>query len=339
MRWLRRLIKFAAVAVPGAGLAAVAALPRPVEPPVPPSGCTRAAEGGTLRVLSLNLKFSALAERGRRLDDVAALVARERVEIVLLQEVAGGILVGTWSTAADLQARLWQRHDLRYARLDRPSTGIPGLLSVGNAILSRCPLGPAAVTELPEIAELDLLGRRWRIGRNLLGARVEFGEAELAVYTTHLCAQCAAQERARQLEAALQAISAAGRGGAQPLILGGDLNLDLQRDGGAERPLYARLQAFGLRDSALVTGRPPEALCAAAGAPDPTCTVGVAVPARPIARRIDYVLAAGPAVPVGHRVVFNPRVDASQPWVSNHAGVLVEFAIGGGADSRAAAVR
>lgn len=339
MRWLRRLIRVAAVALPGAGLAAVVALPGPPAPPSPPSSCAEAVETGRLRVLSLNLKFSALAERGRRLDDIAALVARERVELVLLQEVAGGLLAGTASTAADLEHRLRTRHGLGYDRVDRPSTGVPGLLTVGNAILSRCPVAAVELTELPEVAELELLGRRWRIGRNLLGARIGFGGAELAAYTTHLCARCRPEERAGQLEVVLAAIRAASRDGVQPLVLGGDLNLDLQREGGTERPLYARLGAVGLRDSATVTGRPALELCTAAETPDPTCTVGVAVPARPIARRIDYVLAAGPAVPVGHRVVFNPRVDPSQPWVSNHAGVLVEFAIGRGADSRAAAVR
>ncbi len=290
------------------------------------AACPDLAERGSLRILTLNLHFSAIRERDRRLRVIADFVAAEAIDVVLLQEVAAGLLVRSRGTALELQDLLRDRHGLVLDERSAVEDGVPGLLTVANAVLSRCRVLDERTVALPEIAELELLGFRFRLGRNVLAVRLLVPRiGEIDVFDTHLCARCTAGERRRQLEAALAFIEKSDREGERPVIFGGDLNLDLERDGGAEKALHALIEATGLRDTATLKGEAADRLCAQPEKPDRYCTVGVAEPIRPQSRRIDYLFARGLGAIAGYRTVFNPRIDQGQPAVSNHAGVMAEL--------------
>ncbi len=291
---------------------------------------TACAEGrGDLQVITLNLQFTRVWGRGGELDTLAEYVAGSEVDVLLLQEVSGGLLTGTSSTADRLRRILGERYGLTYELVYAPASGVRGLFTVGNAILSRCPIVTRRVRELPQVAELRVAGAKWRIHRNLLGVEIATHRGPVAVYTTHLCADCSAAQRADQLEDALSFIAAREAGRDRPVVFGGDLNLDLFRDGGSERRLYRRIRASGFRDVAAVD-RPAESLCAEAASPDAECTVGVADPYRPRSRRIDYLFTRGPIGVAGHRVAFNPRIDPRMKAVSNHAAVAARLRLASG---------
>ena len=314
------LTAFSAGCSPGPGDA------RPSQEPEARAACRDVAERGSLRVLTLNLHFSAVRDRDRRLRAIGDFIAAEAIDVVLLQEVAAGLLVRSRSTALELQDLLRDRHGLVLDERSAVEDGVPGLLTVANAVLSRCLVLDERAVALPEIAELGILGFRFRLGRNVLMTRLLVPEiGEIDVYNTHLCASCTAKERRRQLEAALSFIEKNDREGERPVIFGGDLNLDLERDGGAEKALYALIEATGLRDTATMDGEAADRLCAQPEKPDRYCTVGVAEPIRPQSRRIDYLFARDVGAIAGYRTVFNPRIDPGQPAVSNHAGVVAEL--------------
>lgn len=264
--------------------------------------CEDLAERRSLRALTINLQFSEIRERG--------------------------VLAGTRSTALDLHDLLRDRHGLVFDSRTALEDGVPGLLTVANAVLSRCPVLDMRTAALPEIAELEVLGGRFRLGRNVVMVRLLVPEVgEIGVYDTHLCARCTAEQRRRQLAAALAFVTANEDGGARPVIFGGDLNLDIHRDARVDRALYDLILHANLRDTATANIDPVEQLCAQPAEPDAYCTVGVAKPIRPHSRRIDYLFVRNVAAIAVHRVVFNPRIDPTQPAVSNHAGVLAELVL------------
>jgi maltose 6'-phosphate phosphatase len=100
--------------------------------------CDDVAERGHLNILTINLLWDEVELREQRLADIAAAVAERDVDVILLQEVAGGLVVRTRSAARDLQRVLRTDHDLRFKRRTGIGYGVPGLLSVTNATLSRC---------------------------------------------------------------------------------------------------------------------------------------------------------------------------------------------------------
>ncbi|HRY25372.1 MAG: endonuclease/exonuclease/phosphatase family protein [Geminicoccaceae bacterium] len=291
-----------------------------------PATCADLAERGSLRVLTLNLHFSAIRERPRRLETISDFIAAEGVDVALLQEAVGGVLSGSRNSARDLRDALSDRHGLAFDLRTAVEDGVPGVLTVANAILSRCAVLEARTAALPEIAELEVLGHRFRLGRNVVMARLLVPKiGEISVYNTHLCARCTADQRRRQLVEALAFIGANEEGGGRPVIFGGDLNLDLHGADDAERALYGLMAEAGLRDAAsAVTGAVGQ-LCAQPARPDAYCTVGVAEPTRPHSKRIDYLFARDFGGILAYRTVFNPRLDPTQTAVSNHAGVMVEL--------------
>jgi maltose 6'-phosphate phosphatase len=101
--------------------------------------CQDVAQTGQLRVLTLNLLFSEFEQRDLRLQRVAAFIAQEDVHLILLQEVVGGLAADTQDSSQDLQALLTGQ-GLAFERQSSFETGVPGILEVKNAILSRCPI-------------------------------------------------------------------------------------------------------------------------------------------------------------------------------------------------------
>jgi len=297
--------------------------------PDQPAACPDVASSGTLNLMTINLLFSEVDDRDDRLETIAGFAADNRIDVLLLQEVVSGTLVDTKSSARDLQDILADEHELSYDLRTAFETGIPGLLLVGNATLSRCEILFRRVRHLPKASELEIGDRDFRLPRNVLMTRLELPDfGELSVYNTHLCAGCAVAERDEQLSAALDFIDEVEDTlpGGDPLVFGGDLNIDIFRDGAAERPLYDRIIGRGLIDTAAAL-EDLEQLCEDPDAPDEHCTVNVTGLNGTSGRRVDYLFAEGFGEVQSNRVVFNPRVDPEQPTVSDHAAVVSGIAL------------
>ena len=152
----------------------------------------------------------------------------------------------------------------------------------------------------------------------------DFGK--LNVYNTHLCAKCTADELGAQLDVLLPFVREVEEFFPQdnPVILGGDFNIDRFRDDPfEERPFYDRIIDADFTD-AYAQDRILEDLCEDADVADTHCTVGVSsLDVGDPGRRIDYIFVNEVDDVRESRVVFNTLVDPSQPTVSNHAGVFV----------------
>lgn len=276
---------------------------------------------GRLRVLTFNLEFTRAFRAEHQVGPLARRLAADPPDLVLLQEVAGGLVIGAESVAHLLAGRLREAGGPTYEVVYAPAAGVAGFYAVGNAVLSRCPVLARRTIPLPGIAELTVAGGRWRLGRNLLRVDVRTAAGVLHVFDTHLCADCGPSDRARQLRAVLAAVRRVAAGGA-PVILAGDFNVDVIRDDGAERFLYDAVLRAGFRDT-VGDGR---GWCARPGEPDRFCTVGVAEPFRRYSRRIDYIFVRGLDV-AAHTVLFNPRLDPTAPAFSDHAAVAATLVL------------
>ena len=129
----------------------------------PPNGmgdarCNNIAEKGFINVLDINILFSEIQNRDQRLEDIADFAASNDVDVILLQEVVNGVLVGTENSAQDLREILRDKHNLDYNLSTAFELGAPGLLSVANAILSRCEITFTQVKRLPFTVELEING-------------------------------------------------------------------------------------------------------------------------------------------------------------------------------------
>ncbi|MDR4517322.1 MAG: endonuclease/exonuclease/phosphatase family protein [Nitrosomonas sp.] len=290
--------------------------------------CDDVVDRGHLNILSINLLFSETQTRDQRLDAIAGFVSDVPVDVILLQEVASGVLVGTANTAFDLQGKLRDRgygYDLQTAF----ETGLPGLLGVANAVLTRCEVDFKMVKRLPKASELEFKNHDIKLPRNVMMTRLNIpGFGKINVYNTHLCAKCSAEELDAQLETLLTFVVEAESFYPQnnPVILGGDFNIDRFRvDPFAEGVFYDKITDAGFTD-AYAVGRSLENLCSNPAAADQHCTVGVStLDAGDSARRIDYIFVKDISGLTESRVVFNNLVDENQVGVSDHAGVFVSI--------------
>jgi maltose 6'-phosphate phosphatase len=287
--------------------------------------CDDVDQRGHLNVLTINLLFSEIAHRNDRLESVADFATQNAVDVIFLQEVVAGRLVGTTNSAKDLQQDLADRgatYELRSAL----EVGVPLLAGVGNAILSRCDIIFHTVRRLPPGTE-DIGNRNIKLPRNVLMARIDIPDrGRVDVYDTHLCAGCDFSERSEQLSRALGFIGTIESRvrNALPVVFAGDFNIDRFQDG--EDALYQAIVA-GFADAYAVSqGEPLDELCENRSAPDEHCTIGVSdFGDAENAERIDYVFGRGfPGVPSG-RVVFNPKTNPGQSSVSDHSGVFVQL--------------
>ncbi|MDH3662482.1 MAG: endonuclease/exonuclease/phosphatase family protein [Alphaproteobacteria bacterium] len=293
------------------------------------ASCPDIGDSGQLNVLTINLLFSEIETRDERLASIAQFIADNRVDFVMLQEVVGGQLVRTENSALDLQDALADDHGLTFDSRTAFETGIPGLLTVANAVLSRCDILDQRVQRLPKTSELEIGGQTFPLFRNVTMTRLDLPDVgNVSVYNTHLCARCTVAERAEQLNVLLDFVdeSEAMTPSGVASVLGGDLNIDIFRDGGEARPLYDGIIGAGFTDTA-ADGRTLEELCENRRAADEHCTVGVSDLNGPNARRIDYIFARGFGEVLANRVAFNPLIDSEQPTVSDHAGVFSSIAL------------
>ena len=118
--------------------------------------CPDVSERGYLNVLTINVLFSEIQDRDLRLNRIATYIKNcgKPIDIILLQEVVGGPLSGTVNSSLDLKNKLAEgdngiQYNLRY----RLANGIPGLFTVGNAILSRCKIIFTISKTLPFVTE------------------------------------------------------------------------------------------------------------------------------------------------------------------------------------------
>jgi maltose 6'-phosphate phosphatase len=269
-----------------------------------------------LSVLTINSLFSEVDEREARLQRIAEFIADNPVDLILLQEVVGGRWSGTVNSAWDLKTKILDESGIEYDFAYRMANGVPRLLSVGNAILSRHRILYTLAKTLPFESEVVYEGIEIPLKRRAMMSRVKIpGFGKINVYNTHLCAFCDPAERYEQAAVLVDFINAVERfiWGASPAILGGDFNTNLSVPG--EEEVYDLLTDEGFIDTyAAVYGC--EVCCPDSGG----CTYAVSgnpFTEQTFSERIDYVFVKG-GTAVDSLVVFN--VDPH--WVSDHSGVL-----------------
>ena len=250
--------------------------------------CSDVWDRGYLNVLTINLALFEIARRDERLENLADFAETkasdgEPIDVILLQEgIAGNLVKTNNGSPSDLQEKL-RDHGLVYDLKTAIETGIPGILTTGNAILSRCEIRFNFFKFLPVTSEkIELAGLGSLdipITRNVMMVRVKIPGApsrfsKINVYNTHLCAGgssttevegivvntrgCTVDEREHQLVKLLEFTKAAERFfsffGGKPHVLGGDFNIDNFRGGevgqfGNEKPLYDTIIGSGYIDA------------------------------------------------------------------------------------------
>lgn len=286
---------------------------------------------GSLNIMTINLLFSEIKNRDERLDTIAQFVVDNDIHLILLQEVVGGLLVGTNNSAQDLQDLL-EEYGLNYNLETAFETGLPGLLAVANSILSRCEIKFSIVRRLSRASEIEFDGRVIRLPRNVQMARLKIpGHYRISVYNTHWCAGCPPEELEDHWQESFEFLNAVESFlfGESRVIFGGDLNLDRFRSG-IERDLYDETvddidgQGFSDAYADFVTDGLAD-LCNDPNIPDEHCTVDVTPLGGSGSRRIDYLLIRNIGDVVNAQVVFNTDVNpvAWPDPVSDHAGVVI----------------
>ena len=315
--------------------------------------CADVVQRGVLHVLTINLLFSEIEDRPGRLERIGNFVRSQfergqPVDVMLLQEAAGGVLVNTENSAQDLQALLHEHYALDYNLSTAYATGVPGLLTIFNATLSRCAITSSLWRLLPPTAETEFQGHPIPVTRSVLLTRLQVpGVGSIDVYNTHLCAACEAAERLEQAQTLVRFVQGVETyaPGANPLILGGDFNTNLAHAAPPDEALYRLITAEGpipFEDSYVVAngaGNPASprwCIRRADGGIDlpEGCTVDVSAirdpfGGEPAPARLDYLFVHGARGIVQSRVVFTPftPTEAEQVSVSDHSAVLTSIRV------------
>ena len=299
--------------------------------------CTDVATRGHLNVLTINLLFSEIENRQARLEIIADWIetqtfdAEEPIDVILLQEVVGGELSETTNSSLDLKQLLAERnmeYNLRY----RLANGLPFVLSVGNAILSRCKITLTIDKILPFASEEIFDGFEIPLKRKVVMSRIKvpnFGK--INVYNTHLCAFCDETERLEQTKVLKKFIEDVENffSGENPVILGGDFNATFNSVvyGLITTEFidtYAESNDYCTNCCSEIEGYEG---CTFASPGDPLNTsddnpyainIITGDPEDPV--RIDYIFGKGIEVNKSI-VIFNPNPD----WASDHCAVFTEF--------------
>jgi maltose 6'-phosphate phosphatase len=286
--------------------------------------CSDIARSGHLNVLTLSLLYSETRTLDQRLANLAEFVANNDVDVIVLQEVVGGGSAGKGDSAASLRTILARTHNLDYNLSSVLEAGKYDELAVENAVLSPCEMPSLLAKRLPRAPQVTFQGQTIRLGHNILTVRLNVpGFGPIRIYNAHLCDACSVDDRATQLDEALDFIEdlQAFIADDTPVVLGGDFELDRFRNSGAEEFLYNSIIAAGFVDAHAQANGHPDSLCPSPPNADAHCTVGVSSLSGPGARRVDYVFFHGFAAVLDSRVVFNTDV-TGEPTVSDHAGVF-----------------
>ena len=280
-----------------------------------------------IKVMTINLLFSEIVDRNKRLRIIADYVAENDVDYVLLQEVVRGELAMTDNSAEDLKDFIFERHNLEYFVITETIPVLSGFLRVGNAILSRHEIEYVNSKQLPKSSEIELFGiYELELKRNVMMLRSKInGLGAIHVYNTHLCAGCGIKEREEQLDALLLFVKEIERDitGDNPVILGGDFNINRIKNGGEENYLYEKVLLEGFIDAyAAAAIDPLDELCEDDDIPDEHCTIGVTDLGDSNAGRVDYIFVKRFRNVTSSQVIFNPPI-TDDPTVSDHSAVLV----------------
>lgn len=289
--------------------------------------CSDVLERGYLNVLSVNLLYSEFRNRETRLQNIVNFMVQqteqgEPVDIILLQEVVGGTLSGTQNSSHDLKELLSERglkYNLQYVLVNR----IPGVITVGNAILSRCKVIFTLATTLPSAWEEPSEGFDIPLIRKAMMSRIRIpGFGKIDVYNTHLCAFCDPADRLQQTQALLEFITNVEKiiwWSEDSIILGGDFNINLNNPG--EDTTYDEIIGFGFIDAYSVANGCHS--CCSEEEGYLGCTYGVSGnPYAEVPARVDYIFTKGLNV-LSSNVVFN----FDPCWVSDHSGLLSKIAL------------
>jgi len=288
-----------------------------------------------IKVLTINLLFSEIEERDLRLNRIAQFIADQKIDLILLQEVVGGTLAGTLNSALDLQRKLECFYGLDYHLSYRLANGLPGILTVGNAILSKYDILYTVAKILPFEVEIQFRGYDIPLKRRAMMSRIRIpGYGKINVYNTHLCANCDPAARLEQAEVLRNFILTWEKFNwfNDPVILGGDFNTDLNVV--EEKPVYELIMNLGFVDSYAQAN--DCSFCCQSGNLC-GCTYLGWSPYQPLPlagpvegpKRIDYIFVKNRCQVVKSIVVFNGQEEdclGSWPydwsWVSDHSGVL-----------------
>ena len=294
---------------------------------------SEAAAADGIKVMSINLLFSEIDDRNKRLKIIADYVAENDVDFVLLQEVVGGDLVKTNNSAKDLEDFIFNRHNLKYyVRTETETIPIPlssDFLRVGNGILSRNKIEYSDAKKLPKTSESEIFDNyKLDFRRNVMMLRTTVnGYGPIHVYNTHLCARCKTKEREEQLDVLLQYVKKEERNlpGENPVILGGDFNIDRIKKAGVENYLYEKVLLEGFIDAyAAAAIDPLDELCEDKDNPDEHCTIGVTDLGDSNPGRIDYIFAKDFRKVTNSQIIFNSAI-TDDPAVSDHSAVSVSL--------------
>ena len=290
---------------------------------------SEAAAADDIIVMSINLLFSEIDDRDNRLKTIADYVADNDIDIVLLQEVVKGDLVNTDNSAVDLRDLIFERHNLNYFTATETAKVLTNLLEVGNAILSRHEIVATDDKKLPDASELEIFDIfELEIERNVMMLRLNVsGFGAIHVYNTHLCAKCEIEEREDQLDVLLQFVRDIETNipGENPVILGGDFNIDRIKKSGAENYLYEKVLFEGFIDAyAAAAIDPLDELCEDKDNPDEHCTIGVTDLGDSNPGRIDYIFTKNFRRVTDSQVIFNSAI-TNETAVSDHSAVLVSL--------------
>ena len=295
--------------------------------------CLDVAGRGNLNVLTINLLFTEMEDRESRLEKIADFIiqktnAGKPVDIVMLQEVVGGAWPGTMNSSLDLQ-KLLTTGGIRYNLSYTLANGVPGILTVGNAILSRCEIIATLFKILPFESEEIFQGLEVRLKRKVLMSRIDVpGSGEINLYNTHLCSYCDPGNRLEQARELMKFIKDVEKliPGDNPILLGGDFNTDLTVPD--DLPVYNLITQDNHFVDSYAAAHACSDCCSANQGYD-GCTYGV--PGNPYAinpftgqqeppGRIDYLFEKGMGIE-SSAVVFR----SGSCWVSDHSGVLTKF--------------
>jgi len=292
--------------------------------------CDDIANRGYLNVLTINLLFSEFKDRESRLETIAEFIAEQSsnpIDVILLQEVVGGSFAGTPNSGLDLKNLLAARN-LYYNFSFKLANGVPGVLSVGNGILSRCEILYTLSQTLPFVTEEPFDAFNIPLRRNVMMSRIKVpGFSQINVYNTHLCAYCDPADRFEQAKVLMTFMKYVEKliHGDNPIILGGDFNTDLNFSG--DIPVYNLITNNGFIDTYGISNgcvgisccsKPVDLGCTFAADSNPYAVdLFTHQPESP--ERIDYIFIKGDNLITNKSIVI---FNASPDWVSDHSAVL-----------------
>lgn len=127
--------------------------------------------------------------------------------------------------------RLLAKKGMEYNLSYRLANGLPGILTVGNAISSCCKIIFTISKTLPFVSEEPFEGFEIPLKREVMVSRIKIPNfGKINIYNTHLCAFCDPMERLQQTQVLLDFIRTVEKfiwWDENPVILGGDFNINL----------------------------------------------------------------------------------------------------------------